>query len=118
MASVHGVPLTRVPTATDWLPAGSGFDAVTTRTPGGGGQPGEPSYAWRTSSCWMVTSERPRVATPRKNRPKYLPSRSSIVSHGRTARLAHPARIKSTASKCAARTDDHNVGIHPLLFIA
>src|SRR6185503_3751932 len=41
----------------------------------------------------MVTSERPRVATPRKKRPKYLPSRSAIVSHGWTARLAQPASV-------------------------
>src|SRR5258705_8091405 len=98
MTIVHGAPLTRVPTATDWPPAAFGIEADTTRTPGGGGQPGEPSYAWRTSSCWIVTSERPRVATPRKNRPKYLPSRSSIVSHGLTARLAQPASVASTAS--------------------
>src|SRR5678815_4466940 len=99
----HGAPLTSVPSATDCPPAGSGTDAVTTRTPAGGGQPGEPSYTWRNSSCWMVTSERPRVATPRKNRAKYLPSRSGIVSQGLTARLAHPASVTITASELAIR---------------
>jgi hypothetical protein len=49
----------------------------------------------------MVTSERPMVATPRKNRPKYLPSRSSIVSQGVMARLAQPARVASAASEHA-----------------
>src|SRR5262245_46588405 len=51
----------------------------------------------------MVTSDRPSVATPRKKRLKYLPSRSGIVSHGRTARLAQPPRISSTASEAATR---------------
>src|SRR5262245_32713031 len=49
----------------------------------------------------MVTSVRPRVATPRKNRPKYLPSRSATVSHGLTARLAQPASVTITPRKPA-----------------
>src|SRR6185295_2300894 len=99
MAIAHGAPLTSVPTATDGSLLAAGTDADTTRTPCGGGQPGEPWYAWRTSSCWIVTSDRPSVATPRKNRPKYLPSRSAIVSHGLTARLAQPASVRSTTSE-------------------
>src|SRR5512139_1158001 len=101
MPIVHRVPLTSVATAADCPPADAGLGAVTTLTPCGGGQLAEPSYAWRTSSCWMVTSERPRVATPRKKRPKYFPSRSSTVSHRVTAKLAQPAstaRVKKLAS--------------------
>src|SRR5262245_12068187 len=40
-ASAHGVPSTRVPRAIS-LPVGAGMGADTIRTPGGGGQLGEP----------------------------------------------------------------------------